>query len=285
MRAASGTRVRLLVIATCVCLGMPLPTRAETPADYFQQNCSQCHTVGGGDLIGPDLEGVAKRKDRAWLVKFLLDPQAVIDSGDPYAARLLQDSHGLVMPSSAGMTAELANALLDSLEGKQNPAPSASPGALIGDRPFAPADIAFGRQLFMGERPFAGGGPACVSCHTLGTIGGLGGGRLGPDLTRLYDRLGGRKGVGAWLSAPPTPVMQSLFRNHALQPDEILPLLAVIDDAGQHGQPAGASAMSKFSLLGLIGMLAALAVLQLAWRGRFRAVRQSMVYPQIRGGR
>jgi cytochrome c2 len=285
MRAASTARAGLLVIATCICLGMPLPTRAETPADYFQQNCSQCHTVGGGDLIGPDLEGVAKRKDRAWLVKFLLDPQAVIDSGDPYAARLLKESHGLVMPSSAGMTAELANVLLDSLEGKQTPAPSASPGALIGDRPFAPADIALGRQLFLGERRFAAGGPACVSCHTLGTIGGLGGGRLGPDLTRLYDRLGGRRGVGAWLAGPPTPVMQSLFRNHALGPDEILPLLAVIEDASQRGQPAGASAIPKFLLLGLTGMIAALAVLQLAWRGRFRAVRPLMVHPQIRGER
>lgn len=285
MRAASGRSARLLAIVACVCLGLPFPTRAETPAEYFEQNCAQCHTVGGGDLIGPDLAGLAKRKDRAWLVKFLLDPQAVIDSGDPYAARLVEDSHGLVMPSSPGMTSDLANALLDSLERKRNPTGAAAPGNLVSDRPFAPADVALGRQLFLGERPFAKGGPACVSCHTLGTLGGLGGGRLGPDLTRLYDRLGGRKGVGAWLSGPPTPVMQSLFRTHALEPDEILSLLAVIADAGQRAEPVGASAIVKFFLAGVAAMLAALAALQLAWRGRFRAVRQAMVHAEIRGGR
>ena len=99
----------------------------------------------------------------------------------------------------------------------------------------------------------------------------------------VFDRLGGRRGLGAWLSAPPTQTMQSVFRNHALQPDEILPLLAVIDDASNHSRPADTSSMAKFVLFGFSGMLVGLALLQLAWRGRFRSVRRTIVRAQVRG--
>ena len=207
----------------------------------------------------------------------------MIDSGDPYAAQLLKDAHGLAMPTVAGMTPDLASALLDLIEGAPGPAKSELAGVAISDRPFTPSDVAIGEQIFLGEQPLTKGGPACVSCHTLGTINGLGGGRLGPDLTQVLDRLGGRKGLGAWLSAPPTQTMQSVFRNHALQPEEILPLLAVIDDASSRSRPADKSSIAKFVLVGFGGMLVGLALLQLAWRGRFRSVRRTIVRAPVRG--
>lgn len=283
MRLAWTARIGLLAISACASLGSLAVTQAQVPADYFRQNCTVCHTVGKGQLIGPDLEGVTKRKDRAWLIKFLQSPQATIDSGDPYAAELLKNAHGVVMPNVAGMTPDMASALLDLIEGAPSPAKSELAGVAISDRPLTASDIAIGEQLFRGEQRLANGGPACVSCHTLGTIGGLGGGRLGPDLTQVFDRLGGRKGLGAWLSAPPTQTMQSVFRNHALQPDEILSLLAVIDDASNRGRPADTSSIAKFVLFGFGGMLVGLALLQLAWRGRFRSVRRTIVRAQVRG--
>jgi cytochrome c2 len=284
MRLASGIRIGLVAMGLCAYAVIGTQTHAQTAESYFRQNCSMCHTVGGGHLIGPDLEGVTKRKDRAWLVKFLQDPKAMTDSKDPYAAQLLQDAHGLVMPTLPGMTPDLANSLLDYIEGKRSASTAETPVGAISERPFTEADTMKGRQIFLGEQPLANGGPACVSCHTLGTIGGLGGGRLGPDLTKAFDRLGGRKGVGAWLSNPPTPTMQSLFGKRALQPNEIFSLLALIDDASQRGQPAGTSFTWKFLLIGFGGTLVALALLQLAWGGRFRSVRQPMVRGQIRGG-
>jgi cytochrome c2 len=281
MRSAWTVKIVILAISTCTCLGRPAV--AQVPADYFRQNCTVCHTVGGGRLIGPDLEDVTKRKDRAWLIKFLQSPQAMIDSGDPYARQLLQDANGLVMPDVAGMTPDLANALLDLIEGAPSPTKSQLTGVAISDRPFTASDIVMGGQFFLGERSLANRGPACISCHTLGTIGGLGGGRLGPDLTQVYDRLAGRKGLGAWLSAPPTQTMQSVFRNHALQPEEILPLLAVIDDASKRSKPADKASMAKFVLFSLCGMLVGLALLQFAWRGRIGSVRRTIVRAQLRG--
>jgi hypothetical protein len=77
--------------------------------------------------------------------------------------------------------------------------------------------------------------------------------------------------------------MQSIFRNHALQAEEILPLLAAIDDASKGSRPADKSSIAKFVLLGFSGMLVGLALLQLAWRGRFRSVRRTIVHAQVRG--
>ena len=42
-----------------------------------------------------------------------------------------------------------------------------------------------GKKLFTGETSFANGGPACMSCHNAG-VGTLGGGSLGPDLTKVW---------------------------------------------------------------------------------------------------
>jgi cytochrome c2 len=263
----------------------PLVTLADAQdaADYFHQNCTMCHSVGGGRLIGPDLGGVTKRKDRAWLVHFLQDPKAVIDSGDPYASQLSHDANGVVMPTPTGMTPGLADSILTYLEAGPGAAQVQVIGPSTSDRPFTEADIALGRRIFIGQQPLANGGPACVSCHSLKTVGGLGGGQLGPDLTNEIDRLGGRRGVTAWLTSPPTTTMQAVFTTRALKPEEILPLLAAIDDASRQGQPAKNATTLKFSGFGIGGMLIGLVLLNAVWRGRIQSVRRSVIRAQVRG--
>jgi hypothetical protein len=229
------------------------------------------------------LGGVIKRKDRAWLIRFLQDPKAVIDSGDSYASQLHQDANGVVMPTPPGMTPALADLILGYLEAGPGAAQSQIAGGSTSDRPFTDADVALGRRFFIGQQLLANGGPACVSCHTLRTVGSLGGGRLGPDLTNEIGRLGGRRGATAWLTSPPTTTMQAVFRKHALKTEEILPLLAVIDDASHQGQPESNAPALKFSGVGLSGMLIGLALLNVAWRGRIRSVRRSVIRAQVRG--
>src|SRR5262245_61672417 len=75
----------------------------QEAADFFQQNCTSCHTIGGGRLTGPDLKDVTKRKDEAWLKRFIQNPKAVLDSGDAYALQLQQDARGIVMPTVPGV--------------------------------------------------------------------------------------------------------------------------------------------------------------------------------------
>lgn len=64
----------------------------------FQANCLACHSIGGGDGVGPDLSGVTSERDREWLIKIITDPQALVDSGDQTVNQLVEQ-YGMVMPT------------------------------------------------------------------------------------------------------------------------------------------------------------------------------------------
>ena len=55
------------------------PDFAVRGALVFQaSNCGACHQVNGyGMKVGPPLDGVGERRDRAWLEKHFFDPQSV----------------------------------------------------------------------------------------------------------------------------------------------------------------------------------------------------------------
>lgn len=236
-----------------------------------------CHTIGGGRLTGPDLKDVERRRDRAWLVRFLQNPKRLIDAGDPYAVQLFQEARGVVMPTLPGMNPARAEALLDMIARESALERSQFAGLVIPDTPFSAEDVAQGRALFSGQAGLQQGGPACMGCHTTAGVPGLGGGRLGPDLTLAYERLGGRKGLATWLSAPATNTMQALFVQRALAPQEALALTAYLEDVARKGGKARAEAALEFFLLGLgVGVLG-LWVFGMVWRFRFRAVRQPLV--------
>ena len=250
---------------------------AQEAADFFRQNCISCHTVGGGRLTGPDLKNVTQRKEREWLVEFLQSPQAMIDKGDPYVLKLQQEARGVVMPNINGMSKDRAQSLLGMLDAESKLPKSQFAGMQISDRPFTAYDISQGRAVFLGERRLANAGPACISCHTVKGNGALGGGRLGPDLTRVYERLQGRKNMAAWLFAPATPTMSSVFKQHRLKPEEILPLVAFFDDAARRGGQDDSAARLNFFLLGIGGAALGLVMMDAAWKGRFRSVRRTLV--------
>lgn len=272
-------------LCALVLLGLlPAKVSAQQPADFFHQYCTACHTIGGGRLTGPDLKDVTKQKDRAWLEHFIQNPKAAIDSGDPFALQLQQDARGIVMPTIPGMNPQMAKGLIDFIEAESLSGKSRFAGASISDRPFTPNDVMNGMALFTGNQKLSQGGPPCISCHTLGTVGGLGGGRLGPDLTRVYERLGGRKAVGTWLSAPGTPTMQSVFRQHPLQPEEILPLLSVFEDASRRSQPVDTTSEINFFVTGFAGAGLGLLLMGWIWQSRLRSIRRSLVSAAQRGG-
>lgn len=272
-RSRIGTNVRWLLI---VLFSVASAGAQQDPAAFFRQNCASCHTVGGGRLTGPDLKDVGQRKDRAWLTQWVQNPKAVIDSGDPYAAKLLQDARGVLMPAVNGMSPAMATALLDLIDVESKLPRSQFAGSQISDRPFTPQDIANGRAIFTGATRLTGGGPPCISCHTMKGLGGLSGGRLGPDLTLVYERLQGRKGLGAWLTSPQSPTMAPVFRASAMKPEEILPLLALFEDSAKRGGQDDAAATMNFFLISLGAMVVGLVSLDAMWKKRLRGVRRGL---------
>jgi len=235
-----------------------------------------CHTIGGGPLTGPDLKEVAKRKDREWLVRFMMNPKAVIDSGDAYAQKLLE-VYRAPMPTLAGMTQERAGYLLDLIAAESKLEKSQFKGLQISNKPFGPADRDLGRAIFLGRERLKQGGTACISCHSMYDTAALGGGRLGPDLTNIYERLKGRKALSAWLMAPGTETMQPIFKNHPMTADEIHALAAYFEASAGESPAEPAASRVAFLLMGLILATAIVFAFDAIWKRRFHSVRQPLV--------
>lgn len=65
----------------------------------FQSRCASCHTIGGGDGIGPDLNDVTQRRDPVWLAKFIMEPEKMLAEGDPTATLLFKKYKEVRMPN------------------------------------------------------------------------------------------------------------------------------------------------------------------------------------------
>jgi mono/diheme cytochrome c family protein len=260
-------------------LAAGLGALAQDAATFFQQNCAACHTIGGGRRVGPDLKGVTSRRDRSWLVTFINDPQGVLASGDPYAIQLKQQMGGALMIKVPGISPELAGRLLDYIDGQSGaPTPASAPPPPAVAVKAVPAP-----GLFTGAEALSGGGPPCISCHSVTGLPGFGGGALGPDLTQASSRLGGAAGLAAWLASPPTPTMRAVFGARRLTPSEIASLVSYLQD--ESALPANSASPVKGAVLfaGAGGAAGCLLLFGLAWRRRLKSVRAPLVEASRKG--
>ena len=84
-----------------------LPSFSQTAeAETNFAICKACHTIGGGQLVGPDLKGVTEKYDEAWLVKFIQNSQALIDAGDPAAIKVWEENSKIPMPPNPQLNEE-----------------------------------------------------------------------------------------------------------------------------------------------------------------------------------
>lgn len=63
----------------------------------FSQTCTACHTIGKGQLVGPDLAGVTTRREESWLKRQIQEPDQLIAEKDPIAMELLKASNNVPM--------------------------------------------------------------------------------------------------------------------------------------------------------------------------------------------
>jgi nitrite reductase (NO-forming) len=71
----------------------PLAVRGKLS---FESKCLACHSIGGGDKLGPDVYGVTKRQSEAWLTRWLKSPDAMLKSDAD--AKALLDKYKVPMP-------------------------------------------------------------------------------------------------------------------------------------------------------------------------------------------
>lgn len=196
----------------------PSPAAAATPAAgapsapaaagdpnkgkaIFEQKCTSCHTIGGGDKVGPDLKGVSTRRSHDWLVAWITAPDQMIAKADPTAAQLLKQ-YTVPMPNlglSKGDVEDVLSYVNQQSGGgaaaapppASTPAPAApAPAAPTQPAPAAPTQPAPAAPAAAPAAPQGGFQPTgdpnkgksafsqkCASCHTIG-----GGKTVGPDL-------------------------------------------------------------------------------------------------------
>lgn len=257
---AVGLLLTLLTIPTPVGAASPAQGSATEGQTIFEAKCAGCHTIGGGKLVGPDLQGVTGLRDADWLTKWITDPAALVASGDQTAVDLVGE-FGTTMPT-LGLSPDEVASLIAYLDTTGGPAPSGGPTASTAPaEPLPPGDAQRGRELYTGAMRFTNGGPPCLSCHTIAGIGALGGGAMGPDHTDVYSRLG-----DAVITFPQTGTMLPIFGPDPLTPQEQADLLAFFRTA----PVAERSFEAIWVLIGLavLGALVLIGIAALVWRNR-----------------
>jgi protein SCO1/2 len=97
--------------------------KAPDQGEYmFRTRCAACHTVGKGDSVGPDLAGLTTRREKAWVARYLREPDKMLAEKDPVATALFEKYQNVRMPNLALSPDEIA-ALLGQIE-KLTPPPA-----------------------------------------------------------------------------------------------------------------------------------------------------------------
>lgn len=211
---------------------------AQNGNEIFKQNCSACHSIGKGKLVGPDLEGLHTKRSEDWVISFVKNAQAFGEKDTDAKAMIAE--YGYPMPNQNLSDAEI-KAVLSYIAEKSPAATAESTEStepieeVAADPSLDPAnasvdDVLAGLHLFEGSKSLENGGVSCISCHNVQHRDLIAGGLLAKDLTKVYERMGGA-GLNGILSAPPFPAMASSYQNHPLTEKEIFQLSAFFNDA------------------------------------------------------
>ncbi len=211
----------------------------DSGEQLFNANCSACHTIGEGRLVGPDLAGVHDKRSQQWLESFVTSAKSMIDSGDAEAVAIFEEYNQILMPDPP-IAGEQVRQILGYLKNQGAGAPAAAGGDALAQTDqvelaspkAAPEDIKKGQALFQGTTRFANGGPTCNACHHVKNDAVIGGGILAAELTTVFSKMGS-SGVQAILGRAPFPVMEAAYKNNALTDDEITYLVAFLQDADE----------------------------------------------------
>jgi nitrite reductase (NO-forming) len=72
----------------------------------FEKKCAACHSIGEGKKVGPDLAGITRHRDDAWLRRWLKSPEEVLKT-DAHAKEMLKEYGNVAMPNPNLTDAEI----------------------------------------------------------------------------------------------------------------------------------------------------------------------------------
>ncbi|MEG1626493.1 SCO family protein [Pseudomonas sp.] len=90
--------------------------------ELFRTRCAACHSVGPEDgqgvgmrNVGPDLLGVTQRRDRAWLSRWIREPDRMLAERDALALTLFEQFNRVAMPNLR-LSSDNTDSILEFLE-------------------------------------------------------------------------------------------------------------------------------------------------------------------------
>jgi cytochrome c2 len=240
----------------------PGPPDEDLAADFYLSRCAGCHTIGEGELSGPDL---------------------LSSTGWPAAdlAKAVERMEKNVGPMTGEQVASLVE-LLKSEDVKARLSAARERQVAEMAATLEPPSPAVGEALFHGGRAFAHGGVACSACHRAGPPGRVRGGTLAADLTDAATRLGEQALVSA-AEKPGFPLMRASYASRPVTRQEAIHLAAYLEEVDEEtgdGRAAIFAAPKTAAWIGWGGTGAAalfLAAMVLLYRGRNRGVRSRLV--------
>ena len=142
-----------------------LKSEAKAGAEIFKKKCVSCHTIGNGDMTGPDLKNLHERRERKWLVRWLENTSKMLQS-DETAKKMLEEFNNVPMPdqnlSKEEIDQVLAHIKLESQSGESADDEQLETADEINDRPI--------KEFVSSE---------CGGCHNPKRTGAT-----GPDITK-----------------------------------------------------------------------------------------------------
>lgn len=85
-------KTALLIALTFSMISTLLAQTAEEGKTLYQANCTSCHAINE-KVVGPALKDVHKRREEAWLLKWVKNSQKLIASGDPIAVQVYKENN------------------------------------------------------------------------------------------------------------------------------------------------------------------------------------------------
>jgi protein SCO1/2 len=125
--------------------------KPDTGQYLYSSLCANCHTIGGGDRIGPDLGIAVNVRERDWMTRYIASPEVMRQKNDPIA-RALMKRYGEVRMPNLTLSTEEASAIVAYVEAQSaHGTPAGTPTAptakraatepAAASRPAAPAAI------------------------------------------------------------------------------------------------------------------------------------------------